>query len=187
MANSFFDNADYTALPSSLYSTIVTSYADGLTIEGKAPAAATGAATLNHNTLGAIAISRPDRTAIQTDDWAINDIVVLKYNSTLNKFILQSATLGIAVAAAASATAAAASETAAAASETAAAASATAAATAETNAELAETNAATSATNAATSATTATTQATNAAASATTATTQATTATTQATNAATSA
>lgn len=137
-----------TALTCSLYPTVLTTYADGEIIEGKAASACAGATTVNRDSLGAKSIKRPDRTDVQANDWAINDNIRLKYNSTLGYFILESATLGIATAAAASATAAAASATAAASSASSASSSQTAAASSASSASTSATNAATSETNA---------------------------------------
>ena len=130
-----------TALTATLTTPSV-AYGDGLTIQGKCSAAATGAATINLNAWGTKSIKRFDGTAIQANDWAASDIVEFMFNSTHDYFVLQTG-----------------ADAAAAASATAAAASASAAATSATNA-------ASSATSASGSATTATTQATNASVSA---------------------
>ncbi len=122
-----------TALTASL-TTPSGSYQDGMRIQGRAPNAATGTTTINLNTWGVKQVVRPDQTAIQANDWAANDIIDMIYNAddSGGAFVLQTAALGILVAATAQATAAAASATAAAGSASAAASSASAAASSAT-------------------------------------------------------
>lgn len=62
--------------------TAPSAYADGLTVRFKANTANTGASTLNVNTLGAIAIKRPDGTDTQTGDIVANQIVEVCYRNS---------------------------------------------------------------------------------------------------------
>ena len=109
-----------------------TAYTDGMEVVMKAANANTGSSTIDVDSLGVKSIVTGGNVDLSAGD--IEGTVTLRYNSTLGKFVLQSALISSTTAAAASATAAATSETNAATSETNAAASATAAATSETNA-----------------------------------------------------
>jgi hypothetical protein len=60
----------------------ITAYAAGFTIFVKFNAANTGAATLNVNSLGAIAIKKNGAEALITDDIAANQIYILQYDGT---------------------------------------------------------------------------------------------------------
>ena len=68
---------------------------DGMTIKVKAAYACAGATTLWLNGLGAagVAIAYRNGNAMQTGEWAANDNLLLQYNATLNKWVLQNAAL----------------------------------------------------------------------------------------------
>ena len=65
-------------------------YTNGMLINFKADVANTGAATLNVNGLGAIAINKFNDEALATGDIEANQIVTVVYNSTGPKFQMQS-------------------------------------------------------------------------------------------------
>jgi len=67
-----------------------TGYVDGMTFNIKADVANTGAATLNVNGLGAIAINKLNDQALATGDIEANQIFTVVYNSTGPKFQMQS-------------------------------------------------------------------------------------------------
>lgn len=108
----------------------VVAYADGLEIVFSAAHANTGAATIAVGSIGTANIVRPDGSALQANDFLLNQMVELRYSAAETAFQLMSIGPAAQAAAATSAAAAATSATAAAASATAAAASATAAAAA---------------------------------------------------------
>lgn len=65
-------------------------YVNGMTINFKVDVANTGAATLNVNGLGAIAITKAHDQALTTGEIEANQIVTVVYNSTGPKFQMQS-------------------------------------------------------------------------------------------------
>jgi len=68
----------------------LTSYVNGLVINFKTDVGNTGAATLNVNGLGAIAITKQHNVALATNDIEANQIVSVVYNSTGPVFQMQS-------------------------------------------------------------------------------------------------
>jgi hypothetical protein len=127
-----------TAYTASLPNTI-TSYTAGLMVVAKAHAANTGAATLNVDSVGAIAIKRYDGTDLKAGDLSADQIFAVVYDGSVFKLTGQHG---------GELTATEAAQTAAETAETNAAASASAAATSESNAATSETNAAASETKA---------------------------------------
>lgn len=105
----------------------ITAYTDGLSVKINTTRANTGAATLNINGIGAIAIKRLDGTDLQADDIQANAPVALTYVEATNRFMMPNLVASQIKQAATSATNAAASATQAANSAQAAANSATAA------------------------------------------------------------
>jgi len=131
---------------------LITGYVDGLEVKFQAGAANTGAATMNVNNLGAVAIKRPDGAPLQANDILAGQMVMLIYSASQTVFQLVVTALAAANSAYASATAAAGSASAASSSAGAASGSATAAAGSATAAAGSATSAAASATAAAASA-----------------------------------
>jgi len=68
----------------------IAAYADGQTFRFKADVGNTGAATLNVNGLGAVAITKNNDVALETNDIETNQIVEVTYNSTGPTFQMQS-------------------------------------------------------------------------------------------------
>ncbi len=118
--------------------TTVLSLVEGLHIRAKINVANTGPSTINVDTIGAIAMQRPDGSALASGDLPLDSIMDMTYDGSVFKIgsTLSDATAAAAsaVAAASSASAAATSASNASTSETNAASSASAASTSETNA-----------------------------------------------------
>ncbi|WP_332648906.1 hypothetical protein [Lysinibacillus sp. 54212] len=74
-----------------------TELVDGMAIAFKAPAANTGAATLNVNSLGAVALT-VDGEALEADTLKAGGIYPFRYNATTTNFTLQSKGGGLAAA-----------------------------------------------------------------------------------------
>jgi anti-sigma28 factor (negative regulator of flagellin synthesis) len=66
----------------------ITAYTDGLSVKVNTTRANTGAATLNINGIGAIAIKRLDGTDLQADDIQPNAPVALTYVAETNRFMM---------------------------------------------------------------------------------------------------
>lgn len=78
-------------------SPVPVAYVQGMIVRFKPDTANTGAATLNVNGLGAIAITAPDGTALVTGNIVANQIVEVVYNSTGPTFRIQSGTAGFGI------------------------------------------------------------------------------------------
>jgi len=69
---------------------IPAAYYNGMAVKAKVATANTGAATIDVNSLGAIAINKLNDQALETGDIEANQIIELVYNSTGPKFQMQS-------------------------------------------------------------------------------------------------
>lgn len=66
----------------------VTALADGMTFAFRASNANTGASTINVNSLGALPIVRPDRSALQANDILAGEICEVVFNAAASSFQL---------------------------------------------------------------------------------------------------